>query len=209
MLPPRRRAVQIGAGHRIPAFDVAERDVACMAQESSDALSARPVLPSAARVIMVHVDELPCRKRFVAHRAGVVLRRQNEVELLLGEPVTRNSVLPVGFLARLPRLAMRVGARVLPLALHDLGRFARSAVARRARTHRPLSRHPLTAQIPPHTPRVISGLSDFCCDTPRSSHSSSPDPGSQPVLEPVRSHRAGRTFERVGALGFEPRTSRL
>ena len=78
-----------------------------MAQESSDALSARSVLPPATRVIMVHVDELPFLKRLVAHRAGVVLRRQNEVELFLGESITRNSVLPVGFLAELLSLAMR------------------------------------------------------------------------------------------------------
>jgi hypothetical protein len=61
-----------------------QRDVARMAQEPSDALSTRSVLPLAARVIMIHVDELPLLKRLVAHRAGVVLHRQNEVELFLG-----------------------------------------------------------------------------------------------------------------------------
>jgi len=64
------RAVQIGACHRISAFDVAQRDVAGVAQESSYALSARSVLPLAARVIMVHVDELPLLKRLMAHAAG-------------------------------------------------------------------------------------------------------------------------------------------
>jgi hypothetical protein len=95
------RAVQIGASHRISAFDVAQRDVAGMAQESSDALSARSVLPLAARVIMVHVDELPLLKRLMAHAAGVLLRSQQAVELLLGKPVARDSLLPVGFLAGL------------------------------------------------------------------------------------------------------------
>jgi hypothetical protein len=37
-----------------------------MAQESSDALSARSVLPLAAPMIMVHVDELPVLKRLAA-----------------------------------------------------------------------------------------------------------------------------------------------
>jgi hypothetical protein len=95
------RAVQIGASYRISAFDIAQRDVAGMAQESSDALSARSVLPLAARVIMVHVDELPL-KWLMAHAAGVLLRSQQAVELLLGKPVARDSVLPVGLLAGLP-----------------------------------------------------------------------------------------------------------
>jgi len=54
-----------------------------MTQESPDALSARSVLPPAARVIMVHVDELPLLKRLVAHAAGVLLRSQQAAELLL------------------------------------------------------------------------------------------------------------------------------
>jgi hypothetical protein len=70
---PDGRTVQVGASHRMSAFDVTQRDVACMAQEPSDALSARSVLPLAARVIMVHVDELPLLKRLVAHAAGVLL----------------------------------------------------------------------------------------------------------------------------------------
>src|ERR1700733_1972836 len=77
------------------------------------------------------------------------------------------------FLKRLVANTAGIRARVLPLALHELGCFARSAVARRARTHGPLSRHPLTAQILPHTPRVDSGFSDFCRDTPTPSHSPS------------------------------------
>jgi hypothetical protein len=64
-----------------------------MAQESSDALSARSVLPLAARVIMVHVDELAFLKRLVAHAAGVLLCSQQAVELLLGQPVARDPVL--------------------------------------------------------------------------------------------------------------------
>jgi hypothetical protein len=72
-----------------------------MAQESPDALSARSALPLAARVIMVHVDELPLLKRLVAHAAGVLLRIQQTVELLLRKAVTRDPVLPVRFLARL------------------------------------------------------------------------------------------------------------
>jgi transposase len=46
----------IGASHRMSAFDAAQRDIARMAQESPYALSARSILPPAARVIMVHVD---------------------------------------------------------------------------------------------------------------------------------------------------------
>jgi hypothetical protein len=40
--------------------------------------------PPAARVIMVHVDELPFLKRLVAHRARGALRREDEGELFLG-----------------------------------------------------------------------------------------------------------------------------
>jgi hypothetical protein len=58
-----------------------------MAQESPDALSAGSVLPPAARVIMVHVDELPLLKRLVARAAGVLLRSQQAVELLLSQPI--------------------------------------------------------------------------------------------------------------------------
>jgi hypothetical protein len=41
----------------------------------------------AAPVIMIHVDKLPLLKRFVAHAAGVPLRSQQTVELLLSQPV--------------------------------------------------------------------------------------------------------------------------
>ena len=98
---PDGRAIQVGASHRVSTFDVAQRDVAGMTQESSDAPSARSVLPLAARVIMVHVDELPLLKRLMAHTAGLQLRSQQAVELLLGKPVARDSLLPVGFLAGL------------------------------------------------------------------------------------------------------------
>src|ERR1700678_452711 len=43
--------------------------------------------PTAARVIMVHVDELPLLERVVAHAAGVLLGLQQAVELLLSQPV--------------------------------------------------------------------------------------------------------------------------
>jgi hypothetical protein len=64
--------------------DVPQRDIAGMAQESSDALSARSILAPAARVIVVHVDELPLLKRLVAHAASVLLCVQEQVEQLLG-----------------------------------------------------------------------------------------------------------------------------
>jgi hypothetical protein len=98
---PDGRIVQVGTSHRISAFDIAQRDVAGMAQESSDALSTRSVLPLAARMIMVHVDELPLLKRLAAHAAGILLRVQKQAEQLLGQPVARNPVLPVGLLAGL------------------------------------------------------------------------------------------------------------
>lgn len=84
---PDGRAVEVGASHRQSASDVTQRDVAGMTQESSDAHSARSVLPPATRVIMVHVDELPVLKRLVAHAAVVLLRSQQAIELLLGQPV--------------------------------------------------------------------------------------------------------------------------
>jgi hypothetical protein len=96
---PPPRAVEVRAGHRISAFDVAQRDVAGVTQQPSDALSARSILPLAAGVVMVYVDELTLLERLVAHRAGVVLCRQNQVELFLSESIARNPVLPVGFLA--------------------------------------------------------------------------------------------------------------
>ena len=55
--------------------------------------------PRAGRVIMIHVDELPLLKRLVAHAASVLLRIQQAVELLLSQPVTRDPVLPIKFLA--------------------------------------------------------------------------------------------------------------
>jgi hypothetical protein len=80
---PDGRAVQVGTSHCISAFDVAERDVAGMTQESSDARSTRSVLRPAACVIMVHVDELPVPEGLVAHPAAALLRFQQAVELLL------------------------------------------------------------------------------------------------------------------------------
>jgi hypothetical protein len=50
-------------------------------------------------MIVVHVDELPVPEWLVAHPAGVLLRRQQAVELLLSEPVAGDPVLPVGLLA--------------------------------------------------------------------------------------------------------------
>jgi hypothetical protein len=50
---------------------------------------------------MVHVDELPLFERLVAHAAGALLRSQQAVELLLGKPIARDSVLPVGLLSGL------------------------------------------------------------------------------------------------------------
>lgn len=94
-------AVQVGASHYVSMFDVAQRDVAAMAQESSDAVSARSVLPRATRVIMVHVNELPLLKRLVAHTAGVLLCGKKQVKQFLGQPVTRNTILSVGLLAGL------------------------------------------------------------------------------------------------------------
>jgi hypothetical protein len=70
---PDGRAVQIGASHRISAFDVAKRDVTRVAKETSDALAARSVLHPAARVIMVYVDELALLKWLEAHATGVML----------------------------------------------------------------------------------------------------------------------------------------
>ena len=57
--------------------------------------------PPAARVIMIHVDELPFLKRLVAHAAGVLLCLQKQVEQLLRQPVARNPVLPVRLFAGL------------------------------------------------------------------------------------------------------------
>jgi hypothetical protein len=70
------RAVKVGTSYRIPAFDVAKRDIAGVAEESSDAFSARSVLRPATRVIMVHMDEMPLQKRLVAHAATALLRIQ-------------------------------------------------------------------------------------------------------------------------------------
>jgi hypothetical protein len=77
------RAVKVGTSHRIPALNMAERNVAAKAEKPSNALSARPVLRRAACVLMVHMDELPLLKRRVAHGASTVLRLQQLVELLL------------------------------------------------------------------------------------------------------------------------------
>jgi hypothetical protein len=52
-------------------------------------------------MVVVHVDKLPLLKRLVAHAAGVLLPVQQAVELLLGKPVARDPVLPVGLLAGL------------------------------------------------------------------------------------------------------------
>src|SRR6266704_5364882 len=129
-----------------------------MAQESSDALSARSVLPPAARVIMVHVDELPLLERLLTYATGVLLCFQKQVEQRLGQPVARNPVLPVGLLARLPRLAMWVVAVVQPVALHGLGCLARASMPGSTGTCRLLSRHPHTAPLLPHSGKVYLRL---------------------------------------------------
>jgi hypothetical protein len=98
---PLPRAVEVSASDGIPAFDVAQCDVAGMTQEPTEARSARPVLPRAARMVMIHMDALPRLERLAAHRASVVLRCQNQVELLLGESIARNPGLAVVFLAGL------------------------------------------------------------------------------------------------------------
>jgi hypothetical protein len=72
-----------------------------MTQESSDALSARSVLLLAARVIMIHVDELPLLKRLAAHPAGVSLDLQKQIEVLLRQAVAGYPVLSVGLLSGL------------------------------------------------------------------------------------------------------------
>jgi hypothetical protein len=48
---------------------------------------------------MVYADELPLRKRLVAHAAGLLLRIQQKIELLLSQPVNGpgNPVGAVGF----------------------------------------------------------------------------------------------------------------
>jgi hypothetical protein len=49
-------------------------------------------------MIMVHVDELPVLKRLVAHTAVVLLRSQQAIELLLGQPVARDRYFRLDFL---------------------------------------------------------------------------------------------------------------
>jgi len=115
----------------------------------------------AARVIMVHVDELPLLKRLVTHATGVLLCFQKLVEQLLGQPVARNPVLPVGLLAGFRRLAMWVVAVVQPVALHGLGCLARASMPRSAVTCRLLSRHPLAAPLLPHSGKVYLRLFGF------------------------------------------------
>jgi hypothetical protein len=70
-----------------------------MAQESPDALSARSILLTAARVIMINVNELLPLKHLMAHAAGVLLCIQQAAELLLTQPVASDPVLPVGLLS--------------------------------------------------------------------------------------------------------------
>jgi hypothetical protein len=72
-----------------------------MAQESSDALSARSVLQPTAHVIMVYVEDQSLRKWLMAHAARLLLRIQQKVELFLSQPVTSDAVLPVRFSAGL------------------------------------------------------------------------------------------------------------
>jgi hypothetical protein len=107
-----------------------------------------------------YVDELPLAKRLVAHPAGV-LRIQQAVELLLSQSVARNPVLPVGVLAGLRRLAMRVVSAVQPVALHGLGCLARASMPRSTGTCRLLSRHPLAAPLLPHSGKVYLRLFGF------------------------------------------------
>src|SRR3984893_9192189 len=129
-----------------------------MAQEPSDALSARSVLPPAARVIMVHADELPLLEPLVTHAKGVLLCFQKQVEQLLGQPVARNPVLPVGLLAGLPRLAMWMVAVVQPVALHGLGCLARASMPGSTGSSCGGSRHPHTAPVLPHSGKVYLRL---------------------------------------------------
>jgi hypothetical protein len=75
-------------------LDVTECNVAGVAKEPSNAFAAGSAIVWAARAVVIHVDELPVRKRLVAHAAGVPLRFQKLVELLLGQAVGSKSRLP-------------------------------------------------------------------------------------------------------------------
>jgi hypothetical protein len=112
-----------------------------------------PATP-AARVVMVYVDELPLLKRLVAHAAWVLLCLQKDVKRLLGQSVARNPVLPVGLLAGLRGLAMRVVSAVQPVALHGLGCLATPSMPRSTGAFHLLSRHPLAAPLLAHTGTV-------------------------------------------------------
>ena len=127
-----------------------------MAQESADALSAQSILPPAARVIMIHVDEPPILERVVVHAAGILLCLQKQVKQLLGQPVARNPLLPIGLLAGLRSLAMRIVSVIQPVAIHGLGCLAWAPMPKSTGTCRLLSRHPLAAPLLPPFRQAIS-----------------------------------------------------
>ena len=129
-------------------------NVALVAKQSAHALAARLVLHPAALVVVVHMNELPLLKRLAAHRAYVVLELQQQIEVLLPQPVAGYPVLPVGLLAGLGRLGMRVGAPVCPAARHVGDCHAGRGVARLTRTRGLLSRHPFAAQFFAHALRA-------------------------------------------------------
>jgi len=72
-----------------------------VAKQSAHALAARPVLHRAAPVVVVHMDELPLRKQFAAHPAGISLHFQEQIEVILRQSAAGYPVLTVGFLAGL------------------------------------------------------------------------------------------------------------
>jgi hypothetical protein len=53
-----------------------------MAEQTADALAARPVLRPAAPVVVIQMDDLPVIKPLAAHRAGVLLELQQQIEVL-------------------------------------------------------------------------------------------------------------------------------
>lgn len=148
---------QVGLRHLGLALNVPQRSVTRVAQQPSDALSARTQLRIAAPMIMIYDDPPPLFKRLAAHRTGVPLLGKHLVKAFRSQPVSLQPVLSRPSLTSL-RSSTPTGpagnTAVSPLAFHIFRRTAVALMPSATCTLNSLPRHPFTAKFRFHVSKV-------------------------------------------------------